>query len=65
VPFGRWLLAQPAEEVLTPLTEAAKRYPKVPKDGNPDDLRARLNACGAEGEMFEVVDDAELDWSSC
>ena len=63
-PFGRWLLTQPAEGMIAPLIEAAKRDPKFPRDGSPDDVRARLNACGAEGDMFEAVDDAELDWAA-
>jgi hypothetical protein len=47
---------------LASLIKAAKSDPKFPLDGSPDDVRARLNACGAEGDMFEAVDDAELDW---
>lgn len=63
-PFGRWLLAQPATGRLTPLINGAKNDPKFPRNGDPEDVRARLRACQAEGYLFEMVDDAELDWAS-
>jgi len=61
-PFGRWLLRQPEQGSRAGLIKAAKADRQFPKDGDPDAVRARLNACGAEGDMFEAVDDAELDW---
>ena len=61
-PFGRWLLRQPEEGALGTLIKAAKADRQFPKDGDANAVRSRLNACGAEGDMFEVVDDAELDW---
>lgn len=61
-PFGRWLLVKDPKGLRTGLIVAAKSDPKFPKAGSADDVRARLNECGAEGDMFEAVDDAELDW---
>lgn len=61
-PFGRWLLRQPPEGLLAPLIAAAKADRQFPLDGDADAVRARLNACGAEGVMFEAVDEAEIDW---
>jgi len=63
-PFGRWLLRQPEEGFRAGLIKAAEADRQFPKDGSPDDVRSRLNACGAEGDMFEAVDDAELDWAA-
>ena len=61
-PFGRWLLRQAEEGLRAGLVKAAKADRQFPKDGDADAVRARLNACGAEGDMFEALDDAELDW---
>jgi hypothetical protein len=63
-PFGRWLIAQETDAtgLLAGLIAAAKADRKFPLDGDPNAVRARLNECGAEGDMFEAVDDAELDW---
>lgn len=63
-PFGRWLLRQPEEGSLAALIKAARADRGFPKDGSPDDVRATLNSFGAEGGMFEAVDEAELDWAS-
>ncbi|WP_288413898.1 hypothetical protein [uncultured Novosphingobium sp.] len=61
-PFGRWLLVQPATGLRAALITEAKADRQFPLDGTADDVRARLSACGAEGDMFEALDDAELDW---
>lgn len=63
-PFGRWLLRQAPEGLLGPLIKAAGADPKFPLDGDPDAVRARLHECGAIGNMFEALDDAELDWAA-
>jgi hypothetical protein len=63
-PFGRWLVRQPEEGVRAGLIRAAKADRKFPLDGDADAARARLNECSAEGDMFEALDDAELDWAS-
>jgi len=63
-PFGRWLVRQPEEGFRAALIRAAKADRKFPLDGDADAARARLNECGAEGDMFEALDDAELDWAS-
>jgi hypothetical protein len=31
-------------------------------NGSPDDVRGHLSAMQAEGDMFEALDDAEMDW---
>jgi len=64
-PFGRWLLQQEdAKGLVGQLAKCAKADPAFPRDGDPDAVRARLSAVMAEGDMFEAVDDAEMDWAS-
>ncbi len=64
-PFGRWLLRQVDREgLIGELAKAARADPGFPKDGDPEAVRARLRLAMAEGDMFEAVDDAEMDWLS-
>lgn len=64
-PFATWFLDQAdRSEALFLLVQSAKRDPQFPRKGDVDAVRARLSACGAEGDLFEVLDDAELDWLS-
>jgi hypothetical protein len=64
-PFGRWLVAQRDRgDWVDQLADAARKDPRFPKNGSPDDVRKHLNTMQAEGDMFEAVDDAEMDWLS-
>lgn len=64
-PFGRWLLRQIDQDgMIGELAKAARADPGFPKDGDADAVRARLRLAMADGDMFEAVDDAELDWAS-
>jgi hypothetical protein len=64
-PFGRWLIAQRDRgDWVDQLADAARKDPRFPKNGSPDDVRKHLNTMQAEGDMFEAVDDAEMDWLS-
>lgn len=61
--FGEWLLAQRNREGwIGVLAEAARADPKFPKRGDPEAVSAPLRKMQAEGELFNVVDDAEVDW---
>jgi hypothetical protein len=62
--FGRWLLRQEEEGLRAGLIRAARTDPQFPLDGDPEAVRGRLRPCMAEGDMFEAVDEAELDWLS-
>lgn len=63
--FGRWLLLQKDRgDWIDGLAAAARADQRFPKDGDPDRVRQRLTEMGAEGDMFEALEDAELDWLS-
>jgi hypothetical protein len=64
-PFGQWLLAQGKHKGwIADLAKWAKSDPRFPKGGSPDDVRKRLTDINAEGDAFEALDDAEMDWMS-
>lgn len=63
-PFGRWLLRQPEEGLRAGLIQAAKRDPKWPANGDAQAAASRLRECGADGDMFAALEEAELDWIS-
>jgi hypothetical protein len=64
-PFGRWLLAQKDRgDWIDPIAAAARKDPAFPKDGAPEAVRKHLSARGADSDVFEALDDAELDWAS-
>jgi hypothetical protein len=64
-PFGRWLLLQSERGgFLGSLAQAAKGDRGFPKDGDAEAVRKRLSELGADPDMHEALDDAELDWSS-
>ena len=63
--FGRWLLMQVGRGGLVgELAKCAMADRGFPKDGDPEAVRLRLRVGQAEGDMFEAVDEAELDWLS-
>ena len=64
-PFGRWLLQRKAkgdDSLIGLLAAAAAADPSFPKAGTPDQVRRHLGTRGADGDMFEAVDDAESAW---
>ena len=61
--FGGWLRTQVDREGLIGLLVAgAKADRRFPRDGSPEDVRHHLSAMQAEGDLFEAVDEAEIDW---
>jgi hypothetical protein len=63
--FAAWLLLQrDREDGVGRLAQAARSDRSFPREGNADAVRAHLNRMQADGESFEAVDDAELDWLS-
>ena len=63
--FGRWLLAQRDRgDWVDGLADAARADRAFPKDGDPEAVRAYLRNAQADGDTFQAVDDAELDWLS-
>jgi hypothetical protein len=62
-PFGTWLVGQSDKQGwISELAKAAKADSLFPRDGGPDAVRAHLSNRGADGDMFEAVDDAEGEW---
>jgi hypothetical protein len=64
-PFGRWLLMQAERGGLVgDLAKGAMADRGFPRDGDPEAVRKRLSMLQADGDMFEALDEAELDWAS-
>lgn len=64
-PFGRWLLTQKDRgDWIDPIAAAARKDPMFPKNGTPEEVKDHLRKMGADGDAFEAIDDAELDWAS-
>lgn len=64
-PFGRWLLMQVERGGLVgELAKGAMADRGFPRDGDPEAVRKRLSILQADGDMFEALDEAELDWAS-
>lgn len=65
IAFGEWLLKQKDRGgLIGQLATGAAADRAFPKQGNPEDVRERLRAMQAEGDMFEALEDAELDWAA-
>lgn len=63
--FGRWLLAQRDRgDWVDDLANAARADRTFPKDGDPEAVRAHLRKQQADGDVFQAVEDAEIDWNS-
>ena len=63
--FGEWLVKQvKREDWIGTLAKSAKGDPRFRASSTPDDLRKRLQEAGAEGDTFEALDDAEVEWLS-
>lgn len=62
-PFGTWLLAQnKRKDWIADLAKWANSDARFPKHGDADAVRKRLTEIYAEGDAFEALDDAELNW---
>ena len=63
-PFGAWFMGQGKHkrEWIAALAQAAKADQFFPTRGSPDDVRKHLTYRGADGDAFEAVDDAEMEW---
>jgi len=63
--FARWLLLQVDKDgFLGQLAQAARGDRGFPKDGGAEAVRKRLNTLGADPDMHEALDDAEMEWAS-
>ncbi len=63
--FGAWLYAQVDREgLIDQLVAGAKVDRRFLRNGSPEDVRKHLSAMQAEGDLFEAVDEAEIDWQA-
>jgi len=63
--FGRWLVRQDCRGgLIGQLVDCAKADRSFPLDGSPEAVREHLRGAMADGDMFEAVDEAEVDWLS-
>lgn len=61
--FGRWLLEQRHHDgAIGALAKQAWNDAGFPKDGSPKDVAKRLNALGADGDTWQALEEAEVDW---
>jgi hypothetical protein len=61
--FGSWLLVERGRTgLIAQLIEGAKLDRAFPKYGTPEEVRQHLKRMQAEGDLFEAVDEAEIDW---
>jgi hypothetical protein len=61
--FGGRLVTQKGRiDWIGQLADSAARDPRFPQRADPDGVRAHLIARGADGDMFEMLDDAEREW---
>ena len=61
--FGRWLLDQANRaDPIGDLAQRAARDPGFPRDGTADAVSCRLNAVGADGDVHQALEEAELDY---
>jgi hypothetical protein len=56
--------SQNQDGFLGQLEQAARLDRSFPNDGDAAAVRKRLNTLGADPDMHEALDNAELEWSS-
>ena len=60
--FGAWLLDQGSRRgFIGDLAKAARLDRLFPRGGDAGDVRARFSLVGADGDVFEALDDAERE----
>lgn len=61
--FGSWLLAQQGKVgLIRQLIDGAAADRTFPRYGTPDEVRRHLTAMRADGDLFDAVDEAEINW---
>lgn len=63
--FGSWLMSQAKrDDWVGMLAHQAASDPRFPRSGDAHAVRAHLSTLQAGGDMFEALDDAELEWEA-
>lgn len=62
-PFGQWLIEQEKREgVIGELARHAKADRSFPRNGTIKDVWKRLNTMQVEGDLYDAMEEAELDY---
>ncbi|WP_278392040.1 YozE family protein [Sphingobium yanoikuyae] len=62
-PFGQWLIEQENREgAIGELAKHAKADRSFPKSGTVKDVWKRLNTMQVEGDLYDAMEEAELDY---
>lgn len=62
-PFGTWLLEQAERsDWIGGLAKVARTDRGFPRGGDIEAVRKRFQETGADGDAFEALDDAEMDF---
>lgn len=65
IPLGRWLLRQQSrDDAVGRLAIAARSDAGFPADGDYTAISTRLNQLGADGDMHQALEEAEIDWAA-
>jgi hypothetical protein len=63
IAFGAWLLDQVKRgDHIGALAKSAKADPAFPRDGSFEDVQARMEATGADGDAWAAAEDAEIEY---
>lgn len=61
--FACWLLDQRGRsDAIGQLAKCAALDPGFPRQGSADAVSCRLNAVGADGDLHQALEEAELDY---
>ena len=62
-PFGQWLIQQDQRSgAIGDLAKHAKADRGFPRNGDVRDAWKRLNSIQAEGDLYDAMEEAELDY---
>lgn len=62
-PFGQWLIEQEKRNgAIGELAKHAKADRGFPRSGTVKDVWKRLNSMQVEGDLYEAMEEAELDY---
>ena len=61
--FSSWLVAQAKRhDWIGQLADQASRDPRFPRRVDAEEVRKYLSLRGADPDLYEMLDDAEIEW---